>query len=246
MLHWLHGPSTLRDVTRPFHAVLAVWLCLLPGSVSAQMIDRRHAVAPSGIGAALVMNPKPVEPVVFSDTVPGQPGFWGWTDFHALYPIGMEYIMRSLADLENQAGFCPHVALSECLSRTPGDPFFHEQLQRLAFDYVIYKQEYHHVIEAVGGTAEDGAGLFLDYRLSNTLSGGLTYCAGSWYLRPMVVDGREYTYARFYMVNCVQDLPGIVKFAMRTFPGLETPATMNSFYRHAVDMRGAENLSRKQ
>lgn len=199
-------------------------------------------MAASGIDESLILNPKPVVPVTFSDSRPGEPGLWGCTDFHALYPIDGKTLMRSLSDLDSQAGFCPHVTYSAGLQQIPGDPFFQRHLQQLTFDYLFFKLELRHEMQNYIGTAEDGIGLYLDFRLSRTFYGGLAYSAGSWYLRPMTVGGRQYTYVRFYFVNCVQGLPEIVKFAMRTFPGLETPATMNAFYKHATVLRDAEGV----
>jgi hypothetical protein len=232
--------STFSAVRIPVFVILLLpSLSLFPLGAD-PMTDVRHGIPLSGFSAWLIQNPQPVIAASFAEDPSGDQGFWGWIDFHALYPVESKYFARSISDVPALPRFVPHVSESTLLSIENSDPVHIRVMSRLVFDYFIFKTSYSYISEEHMGKIADGDAVYLDFRLESRLEGGLTYVSGSWYLEPVVLDGKEYTYARYYCASCVQDLPGIVKLAIRTFPGAEVPSYMNAFFENAKILRDAD------
>jgi hypothetical protein len=128
----------------------------VPEISPASLMDVRHGIPLSGFTSRLIQNPQPVTAVIFADNLYGEPGFWGWIDFHALYPIELKYFAQSISDVPTQTRYIPHVTESYLLCYENSDPVYIRQKSRLTFDYFIYKTFYAYIVEAFMGKSVDG------------------------------------------------------------------------------------------
>jgi hypothetical protein len=212
----------------------------IPKISPSSITDVRHGIPAAELSARLIRNPQPVTPVIFTENQYDRPGFWTLTDFHALYPIEMKYFARSISDVPNEAKFVPHLTESSLLCSTGSNPVYFRQKARFDFDYIFYRTYYVCILELFLGKSADGKGICFDYQMESALEGSLSFVAGSWYLEPVVLEGKPYTYSRYYLMTSVVGIPGIVKFLIRSFPGIEMPAIMNAYFNHAMALRDAD------
>ena len=87
---------------------------------------------------------------------------------------------------------------SSLLCSSGSDPVYFRQRARFDFDYVFYRTYYVCILELFLGKSADAKGVCFDFQMESALEGSLSSVEGSWYLEPVMLEGKPYTYARHH------------------------------------------------
>ncbi|TVR56239.1 MAG: hypothetical protein EA426_14020 [Spirochaetaceae bacterium] len=157
-------------------------------------------------------------------------------DVHAVYPVSIRAMRDVLIEFESHAQFVPRVSATD-LEKLSDDPLSWLQRTQLSFRFLFFGAEYdletHHVVR-FGGEEPEPEQFGLTSRLVRSPDGKLASQAGSWYLKRIEIDEREYTYVRYYQrIEFAESIFGL-RFALRRFGLRGIRETIEAFYDEAV------------
>ncbi|TVR29700.1 MAG: hypothetical protein EA404_14295 [Spirochaetaceae bacterium] len=154
-----------------------------------------------------------------------------FADLHAVYPLNFEALCDVILDLDSHNSFVPNLVKSDVISAADDPPSW-RRAARIERSVAVFSADYgfetEHII--VHQTDDEIAVIF---RMVESHDEMLADTGGSWYLKRIDIDGREYTYVRhFNHVAFGSHTPGL-RLALRNFGLRDIKSVMDAYYQEA-------------
>lgn len=205
---FLRGPGRARRRILPLAA--ALFLTVYPAAAAGPGTTDEYRWGPAPGADFRVLLDKPVvtemEAETWKDPETGENRIAGWTELHGVFEVPFEALVRVLTDYEDQPRYSPRLFSARVESREGGRV---RVAQNVGVSILGIKIRYDLVLEYEEEYLSDG-GFAQRSRLLSNPSGNLYESFSSWYVLPVVVDGRDCVYVRGF------SRPGIRK----VFPGM--------------------------
>lgn len=135
-------------------------------------------------------------------------------DSHVIFEIPIHRLIGLVLDLENEHNIFPRMYWTKDLN--PSDPLWDPHLQEVkaSFKFGIFGQDYNYIFYKIPELREDGSFL-IKWNLYKSINGKFDYIFGSWYMKEIIFNGKNYTYIRNYTHYGIIDYPPYVLMAMR-------------------------------
>ena len=177
--------------------------------------------------------------VITVEAVPAPPGdpatTVATTETHVLYAIEAAAMTDVLRDAATLSEIIPDLAIHRTLCGSGSDMV--KQMQRTEFNVLFFKFGTEYLIDvryAMNGPEEYGS----YWGMYESLDGKLAYQYGSWYFRNVIIEDRNYTYVRHFIINGVKSrIPGLRLIVQRS-AGNRISAMLDAIYREAVSRHG--------
>ncbi len=210
-------PVSDRRARRPSRSGLSAFLlaaAALAGAADAAAAgpgtadEYRWGVAPGTDLAALLEKPvvTEMEAEPWKDPDSGETRIAGWSELHGVFEAPFDAVVRVLTDYEGQSRYSPRLFSARMESREGGRV---RVFQEVGVSILGIKSKYRIVVEYEEATLPDG-GFGQRSRLVDAPDGNLYESFSSWYVLPVLVEGKACVYVRGF------SRPGIRK----TFPGM--------------------------
>ena len=203
--------------------------------------DFRYGIPPGTDLAALVDDPTVLaeENTEYFDNLSGENRMSGFADYHAVYDVSIESAKATLADLETYSGFMPWISGSTILSRDNN----HYNLKfSVGINFLGAKVGYATLSECWIDYFPDGS-VGLRSRMVESPTGNLFEHYLSWYLAPVLVNGKGMTYVRYYARPGLRRPSWLVSSLVKKFTEPNIRDQVSSFMKEAV--RRQKNAEQK-
>ncbi len=202
-----------------------------PLPIPQQGFDYRQGIHPEAILEGLVDNPTIVEidNYLFDDSLSGERRMAGYVDVHAVYDIGIEYLVSAIMDFAAYPDYAPRIFTAR-IAEASGDRYLLNYSVGISF--LGFKVAYETVEETLVTRYADGS-LLTRSRLIDSPDGNLFEHYMSMYLCEVRVNGKNMTYIRYYNRPGLRTpFPGMLAVAKAFTPG-ESRHQLNSLAKEA-------------
>ncbi len=199
--------------------------------------EHRWGVAPGADFAALFEKPvvTEMEAKQYRDSEAGETRIAGWSELHGVFEVPFEAMVRVLTDYEGQPRYSPRLFDARIEER---DGSRIRVFQEVGMSILGIKIRYNMTLEYHEEYLPDG-GFGQRSRLLSNPSGNLYESFSSWYVLPVVVDGRECVYVRgFSRPGLRKVFPGMAG-AVRNFTPGEVRSLLGRYVKEARKLAGA-------
>ncbi len=225
-------------------AVLALPLAFVFGSLFAQAnepaplplpregFDYRQGIHPQAILSELVDQPAiiEIENYLFTDKLSDERRMAGYADVHAVYDIGIEYLVSAILDFPAYPDYAPRI-FSASIAEAGGDRFLLNYTVGISF--LGFRVAYETVEETLVTRYEDGS-MLTRSRLIASPDGNLFEHYMSMYLCEVRVNGKSMTYIRYFnRPGLRKPFPGMLAVAKAFTPG-ESRHQLNALAKEAA------------
>ncbi|TVR04530.1 MAG: hypothetical protein EA403_04825 [Spirochaetaceae bacterium] len=153
-------------------------------------------------------------------------------DLHAVFALPLAALRDAVTDYNAYPGFVPRVTYSRA-ERIAHNPVVYHQRLTLSFRVLFFGSDYDYHLQVVAPHPPSADEFIMHYRMTESLDGQLSGVAGSWYLRAVLINGREHTYARYFnRIDFAQDQFGL-RLALRNLGANDMRTAMLAFAREA-------------
>ena len=178
---------------------------------------------------SLYENPRKLQYEVDSWRVDGWKVIRSETDFHAIFPVPIEYVIFELTNYENTKEIYPRVVESKLEYASPNRYDRHALWVHLRIKVLNFGAEYVYVTN--NWLEESGNGYIQKYNLNRSPDGTLYQMLGNWYIEEILVDGEPHTYVRQYAILGIQKGTTTMEVAMRAFGAWQLRQIFKNIYR---------------
>lgn len=228
---FLRGPGRARRRILSFTAAL-----LLAGTPAAAAgpgttDEYRWGIAPGADFPALLEKVvvTEMEAETWKDPETGEHRIAGWSELHGVFEVPFEALVRVLTDYEGQPEYSPRLFSAKVEER---DGLRIRVSQNVGMSILGIKIRYDLVLEYREEYLPDG-GFAQRSRLLSNPSGNLYESFSSWYVLPVVVDGKDCVYVRGFSRPGIRKVfPGMAG-AIRTFTPGEVKDLLERYIREA-------------
>jgi hypothetical protein len=146
---------------------------------------------------------------------------------HAVFDVPLEYLSAALHSTASLEEFVPGVKQSRLLCEADGDPPYFRQRLRTSFGVLFFRSGYDAVMEM---RIHDGSDEYrCRFELRRSVDGKLLRIHGSWYARPVQVDGQERAYIRYHVRNVFAKKQLGLKMVLRRFSAWQVRRTLKAY-----------------
>jgi hypothetical protein len=194
--------------------------------------DYRQGIHPQAPFEELVDKPTilEIENYLFTDGASGERRMAGYVDIHAVYDIGIEYLISAVVDFTGYPDYAPRI-FSARIAEAVGDRYLLQYTVGISF--LGFRVAYETVEETIVTRYDDGS-LLTQSRLIDSPDGNLFEHYMSMYLREVVVKGKPMTYIRYYnRPGLRKPFPGMLAVAKAFTPG-ESRHQLNALAKEAA------------
>jgi hypothetical protein len=229
------GRARRRDLSFAAAFLLAVSAAAAAGPGTTD--EFRRGVAPGADFRALLDKPEvtEMEAEPWKDSETGEHRIAGWSELHGVFEVPFEAIVRVLTDYEGQPRYSPRLFSARVESR---EGSLVRVSQNVGMSILGIKIRYDLVLEYEEEYLPDG-GFAQRSRLLSNPSGNLYESFSSWYVLPVVVDGKDCVYVRgFSRPGIRKAFPGMAG-AIRTFTPGEVKDLLERYVKEARKRAGS-------
>jgi hypothetical protein len=153
---------------------------------------------------------------------------------HGLFLIPIEQLARTIRDVERLHEFVPRLEGSEIICTGSELPGYSRVLYELSFRFLVFRQDYRFIADYFVMDDLDATGEYrVWWRLSEPLDGEIVDAAGSWYLKRVQFDAKEYTYAAYAVNTAFRERSIGLSTALSTFGERDARQAMAAFVAEA-------------
>jgi hypothetical protein len=170
---------------------------------------------------------------IFNDAATGERRVGGYAEVIAVYDTAMQYVLDAASDFEGYARFVPRI-LDAGIDGIDGTRYRvrYDTGVRLLGIEIGFKVRSESVIEHLDG------GVVVRSRMLESFDGGLYENFNSFYMEPLVIDGRPMTFIRYFnRLGIRKPTPGTLQI-VRLFSPSEARAQVSAIGREAVRRAG--------
>ena len=201
--------------------------------------EHRFGIAEQGFDSTLIRNPVRVDKLVEGFSENGDRRLLTITDMHALYPVPLESVVRVLTSYGSFYMFYRRLVRSTDLTPENG-PFDYHRLRNVSRAGALgIEREYDYTIRIFTELTQLGA-FRQKWRLETSNDGRLYAAYGSWYLEEVELEGKGYTYLRYFNATGFIEVPVGLETIMNTF----MEADIKKVFRETVDAAQALEANR--
>jgi hypothetical protein len=171
---------------------------------------------------------------LFNDAATGERRVGGYAEVIAVYDTAMQYLVDTVSDFEGYPRFVPRI-LEAGLDSIDGARYRvrYDTGVRLLGMEIGFKVRSESVIEQL-----DGGSVAVRSRMLESLDGGLYENYNSFYMEPVVIDGRPMTFIRYFNRPGIRKpTPGTLQI-VQLFSPSEARAQVSAIGREAVRRAG--------
>jgi len=193
--------------------------------------EYRWGPAPGADFGALLEKPvvTEMEAQTWKDPESGENRIAGWSDLHGVFEAPFDAVVRVLTDYEGQSRYSPRLFSARVESREDGRVRVY---QEVGVSILGIKSKYRIVVDFEERTLPDG-GFGQRSRLVDTPDGNLYESFSSWYVLPVLVEGKACVYVRgFSRPGIRKPFPGMAG-ALRTFTPGEVKNLLERYIKEA-------------
>ncbi len=179
----------------------------------------RSGIAEFASVEELLDNPTKLEMSISSWQIDGHYFIRSESDFHAIFPVPVEQVLRVLLDYEGTEKTYRRVRESALLASYGEEYDRHVVRLDVAIKVAGFGDEYVYVTNNFLERDEAG-GYIQKFNLERSVDDKLYQMLGNWYVREIAYAGRRYTYVRQYAILGIQRGSFAMELAMKTFGAL--------------------------
>jgi len=203
-----------------------------PLPIPQQGFDYRQGIHPQAILEGLVDNPTiaEIDNYLFTDGLSGERRMAGYADVHAVYDIGIEYLVSAIMDFAAYPDYAPRI-IAASVAEASGDRY--RLNYTVGISFLGFKVAYETFEETLVTRYADGS-LLTRSRLIDSPDGELFEHYMSMYLCEVRVNGKTMTYIRYYNRPGLRTpFPGMLAVAKAFTPG-ESRHQLNALAKEAA------------
>ncbi len=203
-----------------------------PLPIPPQGFDYRQGIHPQAVPEDLVDKPTilEIENYLFTDRNSGERRMAGYVDIHAVYDIGIDYLISAVVDFAGYPDYAPRI-LSARIAEAMGDRYLLHYTVGISF--LGFRVAYETVEETIVTRYADGS-LLTRSRLIDSPDGNLFEHFMSMYLCELRVNGKTMTYIRYFnRPGLRKPFPGMLAVAKAFTPG-ESRHQLNALAKEAA------------
>ena len=156
------------------------------------------------------------------------------TDYHAIYPVPVDYFLYELTNYENTKNNYPRVVESK-LEYASEDRFAkHSLWVHVRVKVLNFGAEYVYVTD--NWMEKAGDGYIQKYNLNRSPDGTLYQMLGNYYVEEIIYEGKPHTYIRQYAILGIKKGSRAMEIAMKAFGGWQLRQVFKNIYR-AIEKR---------
>ncbi len=185
-----------------------------PDRSTSNIIEYRDYIEPFDSLKELLDKPLVIESQISTEKKDGVKILNALSDSHTIFDIPIYKLINLVLDLENEQNVFPRMYFTKDLN--PSDSLWSPHLQevKVSFKFGIFGQDYNYIFYKIPELREDGSFL-IKWNLYKSIDGKFDYIFGSWYMKEIIFNGKNYTYIRNYTHYGIIDYPPYVFMAMR-------------------------------
>jgi hypothetical protein len=189
-----------------------------PLPIPEQGFDFRQGIHPQATLEELLDKPTilEIENYLFTDGETGERRMAGYVDIHAVYDIGIEYLISAVVDFNAYPGYAPRIFSARITEASDDRYLLHFTV---GISFLGFRVAYETIEETIITRHADGS-LFTRSRLIDSPDGNLFEHYMSMYLSEVRVNGKTMTYIRYYnRPGLRKPFPGMLAVAKTFTPG---------------------------
>ena len=188
----------------------------------------------------LLENPSKLQYDIDSWRIDGKRAIRTETDYHAIYPVPIEYFVYELTNYENTKNTYPRVVESRLEVASPDKFEKHSLWVHIRVKVLNFGAEYVYVTN--NWMEKTGDGYIQKYNLDRSPDGTLYQMLGNWYIEEITYEGKPHTYVRQYAILGIRKGSGAMEIAMRAFGGWQLRQVFKNMYR-SIEKRAESDHS---
>jgi hypothetical protein len=154
-------------------------------------------------------------------------------EYHVAYPIPFSAVVEVMMDVERQDEFVGTVLESRVICTSGNAIRYFRQYIETEFSWSAFSRRYEQIINLYVETPNPTEAYRSRFALDESLDGKMHETLGSWYARPVSVEGAEGTYIRAVQQVTLADNPFAVRIAMQRVVTREMENTLRSIAEEA-------------
>ena len=154
---------------------------------------------------------------------------------HVLVDAEAHVLAEVLSDVERQPDFMPRLTRADVVcSELQAEGFLRVE-QELSFRFLVFRRDYRYVIDYfIEDDLEETGAFRVWWVLSDPGDGQIVTNSGSWYVRRVEIDGREYSYVAYAVHTVFARRRAGLRTALRRFGERDVRNAMDALYEEAV------------
>lgn len=185
-----------------------------PGESHINIFEYKDDIAPFNSLEKLLDNPTVIESHIEQKKENGVKTLDNLFDTHAVFDIPIYKLINLVLDLENEQNVFPRMIYTRVLNPSASLWSPHLQMVKTQFSLGRLVQDYHYIFYKIPELREDGSFL-IKWNLHESIDSKFDYIFGSWFMKEISFNGKNYTYVRNYAHYGMINYPPYVLLGMK-------------------------------
>jgi hypothetical protein len=204
-----------------------------PTTDGPQQFLTRYGIADGADLAAILETPTELTSWAEPRLIEGAKRLMSEVEYHVVLAVPFPRVVDVMMDVEHQEEFVGTVLESRVICTNENATQYFRQYMETEFSWSVFSRRYEQIINLYVETPDPRGEYRSRFALDESLDGKMHETRGSWYARPVSVDGIDGTYIRAVQQVTFTDNPFAVRLAIQRVVTREMANTLDSIAEEA-------------